>query len=240
MGSERIVATAADKRALFEATGAQAVDMESHEVAAVAAAAGLPFLVIRALADPYDQVIPQVAREALRPDGRVRLQGHARRPVPGAGGRWRCFVSHARVPGAALPAPRRGFRWFRVGLSLASGRVRRSVHPKSGARARYAAWLRSLRGFWRSGRRATAALTSWSCTNAAGRWPSSGISGAIGPSVRIRPSADRSAFSGCTIASDDRGRLVAAMRHAVGAFLVVAGAVAVPVGLSMSSLNEAA
>jgi adenosylhomocysteine nucleosidase len=75
MGSEHIVATAADKRALFEATGAQAVDMESHEVAAVAAAAGLPFLVIRALADPYDQVIPQVAREALRPDGRVRLQG---------------------------------------------------------------------------------------------------------------------------------------------------------------------
>jgi adenosylhomocysteine nucleosidase len=75
IGSERIVATTADKRELFEATGAQAVDMESHEVAAVAAAAGLPFLVIRALADPYDQVIPQVAREVLRPDGRVRLQG---------------------------------------------------------------------------------------------------------------------------------------------------------------------
>ena len=75
VGSERIVATTADKRTLFEATGAQAVDMESHEVAAVAAEAGLPFLVIRALADPYDQVVPQVAREALRPDGRVRLQG---------------------------------------------------------------------------------------------------------------------------------------------------------------------
>jgi adenosylhomocysteine nucleosidase len=74
-GSERIVATAADKRALFEATGAQAVDMESYEVAVVVAAAGLPFLVIRALADPYDQVIPQVAREALRPDGRMRFQG---------------------------------------------------------------------------------------------------------------------------------------------------------------------
>jgi hopanoid-associated phosphorylase len=75
VGSEAIVATAADKRALFEATGAQAVDMESHEVAVVAAAAGLPFLVVRALADPYDQVIPQVAREALRPDGRMRFQG---------------------------------------------------------------------------------------------------------------------------------------------------------------------
>jgi hopanoid-associated phosphorylase len=75
LGSERIVANPADKRQLFEATGAQAVDMESHEVAAAAAGARLPFLVIRALADPYDQVIPQVAREALRPDGRVRLQG---------------------------------------------------------------------------------------------------------------------------------------------------------------------
>lgn len=74
VGSDRIVAKASDKRALFEATGAQAVDMESHEVAAVASAAGLPFLVVRALADPYDQVIPQVAREALRPDGRVRLR----------------------------------------------------------------------------------------------------------------------------------------------------------------------
>jgi hopanoid-associated phosphorylase len=74
VGSERIVATASDKRALSEATGARAVDMESHAVAAVATAAGLPFLVVRALADPHDQVIPQIAREALRPDGRIRIQ----------------------------------------------------------------------------------------------------------------------------------------------------------------------
>ena len=74
VGSDDIVATASDKRALYEATGAQAVDMESHGVATVATAAGLPFLVIRALADPSDQAIPQVAREALRPDGRVRIR----------------------------------------------------------------------------------------------------------------------------------------------------------------------
>jgi hopanoid-associated phosphorylase len=74
VGSERIVATGLDKRALFEATSAEAVDMESHEVAAIAAAAGLPFLVLRALADPHDQAIPQIAREALRPDGRIRLR----------------------------------------------------------------------------------------------------------------------------------------------------------------------
>jgi adenosylhomocysteine nucleosidase len=74
-GSERIVATVADKRALLEATGAIAVDMESHEVAAVASAAGIPFVVIRAIADPYDRVIPQAALEMLRPDGRVRVHG---------------------------------------------------------------------------------------------------------------------------------------------------------------------
>ena len=74
VGSDHIVATVSDKRALLEATVAQAVDMESHEVAAVATAAGLPFLAIRALADPHDQVVPQIAREALTPDGRVRLR----------------------------------------------------------------------------------------------------------------------------------------------------------------------
>ena len=74
VGSDPIVATASDKRALSAATGAHAVDMESHQVAAIATGAGLPFLVLRALADPYDQVIPQIAREALRPDGRIRLR----------------------------------------------------------------------------------------------------------------------------------------------------------------------
>jgi adenosylhomocysteine nucleosidase len=74
VGSDRIVATASDKRTLFEAVGACAVDMESHAVAAVAAEAKIPFLVLRAVADPADQVIPQVAREALRPDGRIRVR----------------------------------------------------------------------------------------------------------------------------------------------------------------------
>jgi adenosylhomocysteine nucleosidase len=73
-GSERVVATVGDKRALCALTGAAAVDMESHEVAAVAAATDRPFVVIRAIADPHDRVIPQAALETLRPDGRVRLR----------------------------------------------------------------------------------------------------------------------------------------------------------------------
>jgi adenosylhomocysteine nucleosidase len=72
-GSERVVATPSDKRMLFGTTGARAVDMESHRVAQVARSAGIPFVVIRAIADPADRVIPQPALEALRPDGRIRI-----------------------------------------------------------------------------------------------------------------------------------------------------------------------
>ena len=72
-GSDRIVATACEKQLLLEASGALAVDMESHAIAAVASGAGVPFVILRAIADPHDRVIPQAALEALRPDGRVRL-----------------------------------------------------------------------------------------------------------------------------------------------------------------------
>ena len=73
VGSDRVVATIADKQRLYETTGALAVDMESHEVAAIAGAARIPFVVVRAIADPYDRVVPQAALEALRPDGGARV-----------------------------------------------------------------------------------------------------------------------------------------------------------------------
>jgi adenosylhomocysteine nucleosidase len=71
-GSDRPVMTPDAKAQLFELTGALAVDMESHAVAAIASGAGLPFLVLRALADPADQALPALARHALGSDGRVR------------------------------------------------------------------------------------------------------------------------------------------------------------------------
>jgi adenosylhomocysteine nucleosidase len=77
-GSDRLLATVAAKRALFEATGALAVDMESHAVAAAASAAGLPFVVVRAVADPHDQALPRAATVALGPGGEVRLAALAR------------------------------------------------------------------------------------------------------------------------------------------------------------------
>lgn len=69
--SERIVDTRAEKRALA-AGGALAVDMESGAVAAVAREFGLPFLVLRAVADRADDEIPAAAAAALLPGQSAR------------------------------------------------------------------------------------------------------------------------------------------------------------------------
>ena len=71
-GSDRIVATVQAKRDLRVTTGAAAVDMESHGVAEVAAEAGVPFLALRAVADPGDRAVPAWVIGAVSRDGRVR------------------------------------------------------------------------------------------------------------------------------------------------------------------------
>ena len=71
-GSAVPVMDVAGKAALFAATKAAAVDMESHAVAAVAAGFGLPFMAIRAVADPAGRAIPGLALLGLGPDGEQR------------------------------------------------------------------------------------------------------------------------------------------------------------------------
>jgi adenosylhomocysteine nucleosidase len=73
LGSEALIESAAAKAALHRASAAVALDMESHVVALVASAASLPFVVIRAIADPADQALPAAARFALDAEGRVRV-----------------------------------------------------------------------------------------------------------------------------------------------------------------------
>jgi adenosylhomocysteine nucleosidase len=73
LGQDRPLASAADKAARFAATSALAVDMESVGVARAAEAAGLPFLVMRAIADPAGRSLPRAALKAIGPDGRVRI-----------------------------------------------------------------------------------------------------------------------------------------------------------------------
>jgi hopanoid-associated phosphorylase len=68
-GSDTAILDPADKAALAARTGALAVDMESHAVARAARDLGLPFAVLRAVADPAGRAIPPLALRALRADG---------------------------------------------------------------------------------------------------------------------------------------------------------------------------
>ncbi|MFQ5957876.1 MAG: hypothetical protein ACE5LF_00755 [Alphaproteobacteria bacterium] len=71
-GSDRPLATVAGKRALYAATGALAVDMESHAIARVAAENGIPFVTLRVVADPAKRALPRSALAGLGADGQIR------------------------------------------------------------------------------------------------------------------------------------------------------------------------
>ncbi len=72
-GSKVIVAGAAEKAALHRATGAIAVDMESHTVATAAARSSLPFVVLRAVSDGAEADLPRAAQAGFRRDGGVNV-----------------------------------------------------------------------------------------------------------------------------------------------------------------------
>lgn len=60
------------KADLLAATGARAVDMESHAVAQIAAEFRLPLLVLRAVADPAERDVPRAALAGLDIHGILR------------------------------------------------------------------------------------------------------------------------------------------------------------------------
>ena len=62
-----------DKRALHVSSGAIAVDMESHVVAAVGAAHGLPVAAMRVVTDPAERTLPASAVAAMRPNGTTNI-----------------------------------------------------------------------------------------------------------------------------------------------------------------------
>ncbi len=72
-GSEEVLLDPAAKAELRARTGAAAVDMESHRVAAAAAAAGLPCIAVRAISDPAERALPRLATDALDDRGRPRI-----------------------------------------------------------------------------------------------------------------------------------------------------------------------
>ena len=103
-GVDHALSTPADKRAHNVTTGAAAADMESHIVADLAARHGLPFAVIRIVADPVSRILPPAALVGMRPDGTADI---------GA-----CLRSLARNP-AQVPDL--------VGVALDAGRAMRQL-----------------------------------------------------------------------------------------------------------------
>ena len=72
-GMDDPVCEPAAKHALRQHTGAMAVDMESHAVAEAAYAAAVPFLALRAIADPVDQSVPRFAMSGVDSDGNPHI-----------------------------------------------------------------------------------------------------------------------------------------------------------------------
>jgi hopanoid-associated phosphorylase len=69
LGVDAITAGKAEKATLHRATGAIAVDMESHIAARVAARHRLPFAAARVICDPAHRSLPPAALAGMRPDG---------------------------------------------------------------------------------------------------------------------------------------------------------------------------
>jgi adenosylhomocysteine nucleosidase len=73
LGAQIVVATKADKQRAWRQTGAIAVDLESVVVARAAAALGIPFVVLRAIADPASRELPPAALLPLTADGKPAI-----------------------------------------------------------------------------------------------------------------------------------------------------------------------
>jgi len=73
LSSKTVIDLVADKAAAFRDTGAGAVDMESLAIAEVAAAHGLPFVVLRVIVDTAADVLPRTVLAVSR-EGRVDVR----------------------------------------------------------------------------------------------------------------------------------------------------------------------
>jgi hopanoid-associated phosphorylase len=73
LGAARAADTPLRKAELHRRSGAIAVDLESHLVAEAAVAAGIPFAVLRAVADPAERALPPAALIGLNAAGHPAL-----------------------------------------------------------------------------------------------------------------------------------------------------------------------
>lgn len=115
VGVDAMVAEKSEKAALHRATGAIAVDMESHVAARIAARRRLPFAVARVICDPAHRTLPPAARVGMRPDGRMDVLAVLRSLI-GAPGQVPDLVRTAWEAERAFRALLRGYRLLGVGL----------------------------------------------------------------------------------------------------------------------------
>ena len=113
--SDTTITSVLEKKALWDATGAAAVDMESGLTAEIAALYGVPFAVLRVVLDPAHRAIPLSALAGARDDGETDpmavLKALIKRPedLPGllrlAGGYPQGEPGLAPQPSGAGPLP---------------------------------------------------------------------------------------------------------------------------------------
>ncbi|MBS0220479.1 MAG: hopanoid-associated phosphorylase [Proteobacteria bacterium] len=115
VGADAMVAEKSEKAALHRATGAIAVDMESHVAARIAARRRLPFAAARVICDPAHRTLPPAARVGLRPDGRMDVLAVLRSLI-GAPGQVPDLVRTAWEAEHAFRALLRGHRLLGAGL----------------------------------------------------------------------------------------------------------------------------
>ena len=70
LGVNKIIKSTDEKTQLFETTGAHALDMESHVIAAYAQKRGIPFLILRSIADSADDTVPEIALAGINKHGK--------------------------------------------------------------------------------------------------------------------------------------------------------------------------
>lgn len=112
---DEVITSPDRKRELHERRHAAAVDMESYGVATVAQDAGVPWIVIRAVADTADHELPRAVTKVCDVRGRLRVGavlGLVLRP-----GLWPALIALGRANAAAGRSMRRV--WAMAGPDLA-------------------------------------------------------------------------------------------------------------------------
>jgi adenosylhomocysteine nucleosidase len=112
LGASSILATQIEKRHAWAATRALAVDLESEIVARIATALGIPFIVLRTIADTARRDLPPASLIPLDADGKPHvlrvLAAVLRRPVQLTG--MIGLAQETRIALSALIGPARALR----------------------------------------------------------------------------------------------------------------------------------